>query len=257
MRPVALLTDFGHADHYVGVLHAVIERESPGVTRIDLGHGVRPGDIWDACFQLRCAWPHLPADCVVMAVIDPGVGMDRRAVAVTVGARSLVAPDNGLAGSLSGATSAVVLDWRRMGLARPSKTFHARDLFAPAAARLAGGAEAPEFGDQIEIDSLRACPLPNPVRSSSGLEGVIVHVDHFGNLVTNVRGSETDLSATAIWRAGRSSRRVATYGEAQPEEVVVIEGSAGFLELAVNCGSAADATGLERGDTVVFSTNEE
>ena len=257
MRPVALLTDFGHADHYVGVLHAVIEREAPGVTRIDLGHGVKPGDIWDACFQLRCAWPHLPADCVVMAVIDPGVGTDRRAVVVTVGARSLVAPDNGIAGSVSGATSAVVLDWRRMGLPRPSKTFHARDLFAPAAARLACGADTADLGDGLDIASLVPCPLPEPVRSPSGFEGVVVHVDHFGNLVTNVRGSDTDPSATATWRAGRSSRRVATYGEAQPEEVVLIEGSAGFLELAVNCGSAADATGLERGDTVVFSTNEE
>jgi S-adenosylmethionine hydrolase len=192
-----------------------------------------------------------------MAVIDPGVGTDRRAVVVTVGARSLVAPDNGLAGSVSGATSAVVLDWHRMGLARPSQTFHARDLFAPAAARLARGAGVLELGEELEIESLQACPLPDPVLSSSGLEGVIVHVDHFGNLVTNVRDSDTEPSAIATWRAGRSSRRVGTYGEAQPEEVVLIEGSAGFLELAVNCGSAADATGLERGDTVVFSTNEE
>jgi S-adenosylmethionine hydrolase len=257
MRPVALLTDFGHADHYVGVLHAVLEREAPGLRRIDLGHGVKPGDIWDASFQLQCAWPHLPTDCVVMAVVDPGVGTERRAVVVTAGTRSLVAPDNGIAAAVSGSTAAVVLDWRRMGLEEPSKTFHARDLFAPAAARLACGAEAIEFGDGVEIGSLQACPLPKPKQSPSGLEGVIVHVDHFGNLVTNVRGSETEGSTTATWRAGRTSRRVGTYGEAQPEEVVLIEGSAGYLELAVNCGSAADSTGLERGDTVAFSRGED
>jgi S-adenosylmethionine hydrolase len=257
MRPVALLTDFGHDDHYVGVLHAVLEREAPGATRIDLGHGVKPGDIWDACFQLRCAWPHLPNDCIVMAVIDPGVGTDRRAVAVTIGSRSLVTPDNGIAAAVSGATAAVVLDWRRMGLEEPSKTFHARDLFAPAAARLVRGMDVPEFGDTIDVGSLLPCPLPDPVRSVSGLEGVIVHVDHFGNLVTNVRGSEATPSVTATWRAGRTSRRVQTYGEARSEEVVLIEGSAGFLELAVNCGSAADATGLERGDTVVFSKGDD
>lgn len=256
MRPVALLTDFGDTDHYVGVLHAVLEREAPGVTRIDLGHGVMPGDIWDACFQLRCAWPHLPSECVVMAVIDPGVGTERRAVVVEIGSRSLIAPDNGIATAVVGAVSAFVLDWRRMGLEKPSKTFHARDLFAPAASRLAGGADASGFGEEIAVDSLLACPLPEPVRSGTGLEGVIVHVDHFGNLVTNVRGEETELSATATWRAGRSSRRVGTYGEADPEEVVLIEGSAGFLELAVNCGSAADATGLQRGDRVVFSVWE-
>jgi S-adenosylmethionine hydrolase len=256
MRPVALLTDFGHADHYVGVLHAVLEREAPGVTRIDLGHGVKPGDIWDACFQLRCAWPHLPAECVVMAVVDPGVGTDRRAVVVSAGSRSLVAPDNGIAAAVSDMTSAVILDWRRMDLEEPSKTSHARDLFAPATALLACGAEALEFGDEVEIGSLQACPLPEPEESPSGLEAVIVHVDHFGNLVTNVRGSDAEPSATATWRAGRTSRRVGTYGEAQPDEVVLIEGSAGFLELALNCGSAADATGLERGDTVVFSKGE-
>jgi S-adenosylmethionine hydrolase len=256
MRPVALLTDFGDTDHYVGVLHAVLEREAPGVTRIDLGHGVMPGDIWDACFQLRCAWLHLPSDCVVMAVIDPGVGTDRRAVVVEIGSRSLIAPDNGIASAVSGAEAAFVLDWRRMGLQEPSKTFHARDLFAPAASRLACNADPRGFGDEVAIDSLLMCPLPEPAPSGTGLEGVIVHIDHFGNLVTNVRGSAAEPSATATWRAGRTSRRVGTYGEARPDEVVLIEGSAGFLELAVNCGSAADATGLQRGDRVVFSLSE-
>lgn len=253
MRPIALLTDFGHTDHYVGVLHAVIEREAPGAVRIDLGHGLRAGDIWDACFQLRCAWPHLPAGCVVMAVVDPGVGTERRAVAVTVGTRSLVAPDNGIASAVPEANAAVVLDWRRMGLDQPSKTFHGRDLFAPAAARLACEADVRGFGEEIETNTLVACPLPDPVVTNSEVEGVILHVDGFGNLVTNVRGEDVESSVMATWRAGRSSRRVATYGEAQPDEVVLIEGSAGYLELAVNCGSAAEATALERGDTVVFS----
>jgi S-adenosylmethionine hydrolase len=257
MRPVALLTDFGHADHYVGVLHAVIEREAPGAVRIDLGHGLQAGDIWDACFQLRCAWPHLPTDCVVIAVVDPGVGTGRRAVAVTVGTRLLVAPDNGIASAVSEASASVILDWRRMGLDQPSKTFHGRDLFAPAAARLACGADPRDLGEEIEINTLVACPLPDPVITSTTIDGVILHVDGFGNLVTNVRGEEVESSAMATWRAGRRSRRVATYGEAQPNEVVLIEGSAGYLELAVNCGSAAEATALERGDTVVFSKGDD
>jgi S-adenosylmethionine hydrolase len=224
MRPVALLTDFGHADHYVGVLHAVIERDAPGA---------------------------------VMAVVDPGVGTGRRAVAVTIGGRSLVAPDNGIAAAVPEASAAVALDWHRMGLNQPSKTFHGRDLFAPAAARLACGAGARDLGEEIETDALVACPLPDPVIKNTEIDGVVLHVDGFGNLVTNVRGEDVESSATATWRAGRSSRRVATYGEAHPDEVVLIEGSAGYLELAVNCGSAADATGLERRDTVVFSTNKE
>ncbi len=253
MRPIALLTDFGHADHYVGVLHAVIEREAPGAVRIDLGHGLEAGDIWGACFQLRCAWPHLPVDCVVLAVVDPGVGTGRRAVAVTVGSRSLVAPDNGIAAAVPKANAVAVLDWRRMGLDEPSKTFHGRDLFAPAAARLAGGADARDFGKEIDTCTLMRCPLPEPAVTGSAINGVILHVDGFGNLVTNVRADEIGRSATATWRAGRTSRRVETYGEAEAEEVVLLEGSAGYLELAVNCGSAAEATGLERGDAVVFS----
>ncbi len=256
MRPVVLLTDFGDADHYVGVLHAVLQREAPGVVRIDLGHGLEPGDIWGACFQLRCAWPHLPEDCVVMVVVDPGVGTARRAVAVTGGSRVLIAPDNGIASAIPDSTGAVVLDWRCMGLAEPSRTFHGRDLFAPAAARLAAGAATQDLGEEIAPGTLVSCPLPRPTKSASGTEGVILHVDRFGNLVSNVRGADVPTSATARWRAGRTSRRVSTYGEAQPDEVVLIEGSAGYLELAVNCGSAADATGLERGDRVIFSHGE-
>jgi len=253
MRPVALLTDFGHSDIYVGVLHAVLEREAPGGARIDLVHGLRAGDIWGACYELRCAWPHLPDDCVVMAVVDPGVGSERRAVVVSIGNRSLVAPDNGLAAAVSEATRAVVLDWCRMGVDEPSKTFHGRDLFAPAAARLARGADLRDFGDEIAPDTLVPCPLPEPVSTVSGCAGQILHVDRFGNLVTNVLCEDRPEIVSATWRSGQTARRVQTYAEARPDEVMLLEGSAGYLELAVNCGSAAEATGLERGDTVVFN----
>jgi len=144
-----------------------------------------------------------------------------------------------------------------MHLDEPSKTFHGRDLFAPVAARLACGADPRDLGEEIGFNTLVACPLPEPVITSAEIDGVILHVDGFGNLVTNVRGEDVKYSAVASWRVGRSSRRVATYGEAQPDEVVLIEGSAGYLELAVNCGSAAEATALERGDIVVFSTKLE
>ncbi len=253
MRPVALLTDFGLSDHFVGVLHAVLEREAPGGARIDLVHGLQAGDIWGACYELRCAWPHLPDDCVVMAVVDPGVGTERRALVVSIGNRSLVAPDNGLAAAVSGATEAVVLDWRRMGVDEPSKTFHGRDLFAPAAARLARGADVHEFGDETAPGTLAPCPLPEPVSTVSGYAGQILHVDRFGNLVTNVGCEGESEIAFATWGTGRAARRVRTYADAQPDEVVLLEGSAGYLELAVNCGSAAEATGLERGDPVLFN----
>jgi len=253
MRPIGLLTDFGLADHYVGVLHAVLEREAPGVVRIDLGHELPPGDICAASFLLRCVWTHLPAACVVMVVVDPGVGTARRAVAAAVGERFVVAPDNGVATAVGPVDSAVALDWRTMGLPEPSATFHGRDLFAPAAARLAGGTALAELGFVVAADTLMACPLPLPTTSPSGVEGTILHIDRFGNLITNVRAAD-DRGASSAVAAGRSMRRVRTYAEARPDEVVLLEGSAGFFELAVNCGSAAEATGLERGDEIFIKT---
>lgn len=251
MRSIAVLTDFGLADHYAGVVHAVLEREAPGVPRFDLGHEIPPGDIWAACFQLRCAWPHLPGDCVVTVVVDPGVGTARRAVAAAIGERHLVAPDNGIVAATGSASAAVALDWRVMGLAEPSATFHGRDLFAPAAARLARGAQLADLGPAVEVGTLVPCMVPEPTRTRAGIEGTIVHVDRFGNLITNLRaGDWADVAGARF--DGRSLRRVRTYGDARAEEVVVLEGSAGYLELAINCGSAAEATGLERGDTVVF-----
>lgn len=250
MRPVALLTDFGLSDHYTGVVHAVIEKHAPGVTRIDLDHLVPPGDIWEGSFQLRSAWPHLPAGCVVLAVVDPGVGTDRRALALALGRRFLVAPDNGLAASLGAATQVVRIDWRKMGLAEPSTTFHGRDLFAPAAAWLARGEELGRLGDEVDPDLLVSCPLPDPEPLTSGYQATVISVDRFGNLVTNLAAGSADGPVTAAWSTDGIARRVRTYSDAAPDEVVLLEGSAGFLELAVNGGSAAMATGLRRGDTV-------
>ncbi len=250
MRPVALLTDFGLSDHYVGVVHAVLEKHAPGVPRIDLDHLVPPGDIWEASFQLRCAWPHLPAGCVVMAVVDPGVGTDRKALALSIGRRFLVAPDNGIAASLGQASEAVEIDFRAMGLAEPSRTFHGRDLFAPAAAWLARGEELEKLGEKIDSGLLVSCPLPNPEPLTSGYQATVISVDRFGNLATNLPAGSVGEHATAAWSSDGNARRVNTYSDAEGDEVVLLEGSAGFLELAVNGGSAAMATGLRREDSV-------
>jgi len=250
VRPVALLTDFGLADHYVGVLHAVLEREAPGVRRIDLGHQVPPGDVWAGCFLLRCAWPSLPGDAVTLAVVDPGVGGDRRPVAVRVGGRWLVAPDNGLAAAAGAAGEAIELDWRRMGLVAPSATFHGRDLFAPAAARLARGDDPGTLGERVSPAGLEPCPIPEPAARDRGFHTTVVHVDRFGNLITNLPAAAAPPGAVAWYGAPRPARRVRSYGEAAPGEIVLLEGSSGLLELAANRESAAALTGLRRGDTV-------
>jgi S-adenosylmethionine hydrolase len=252
MRPVALLTDFGLGDHYVGVLHSVLERDAPGVTRIDLAHEVAPGDVWQASYMLRCAWPHLPTRAVVLAVVDPGVGTERLAVAVRLGGRVLVAPDNGLAGAVGPPDAAISLDWWRLGVPEPSRTFHGRDLFAPAAARVARGDELEDLGRPVSVGGLEPCPLPSPERRGNGWLMTILHVDRFGNLATNLAGEEFK-AASMKFAPDRIARRVATFGDGADDEVVVLEGSAGLLELAVNGGSAAAATGLGRGDVIEVS----
>jgi S-adenosylmethionine hydrolase len=250
MRPIAMLTDFGLSDHYVGVLHAVLEKHAPGVRRIDLCHLVRPGDIWGASFQLRCAWPFLPAGCVVVAVVDPGVGTGRRALGMALGKRFLVAPDNGLAACLGPASEVIELDWRTLGVDEPSRTFHGRDLFAPAAARLSLGEDLETLGRAVDPNLLVSCPLPDPEPLTAGYAATVLSVDRFGNLVTNLSAGSVGASATAEWSDDGRARRVSAYGDGDADEVVMLEGSSGLLELAVNGGSASSATGLKRGDTV-------
>jgi len=249
MRPIALLSDFGLGDHYVGVLHSVLERDAPGVTRIDISHEVARGDVWQASYLLRSAWPHLPPHAVVLAVVDPGVGTERRAVAAGVGGRVLVAPDNGLAGAVGPADEAVTLEWRRMGVLEPSRTFHGRDLFAPAAARIARGEALTALGPAMSPESLAPCLLPPPQRQGDRWKMTILHVDRFGNLITNL--AEEDFPAASMrFAPDRVARRVSTYADGAEREMVLLVGSSGLLELAVSGGSAATATGLGRGDVV-------
>ena len=251
MRPVVLLTDFGQGDHYAGVLHAVLVREAPGIERLDLSHAVPPGDVWAASYLLRCAWPHLPADAVVLVVVDPGVGTARRALAVRLGQRWLVAADNGVATAPGMPDEAFALEAAAVGVPFLSATFHGRDLFAPAAARLARGERPGALGRVVDGRGLVPCPLPEPLRTERGWVGTIVHADHFGNLVTNLRAAEVTGDVSLARPVQRSFRRVTTYGEAGEGEVVVVEGSSGLLELALNRGSAAAVLGWRRGDELV------
>ena len=252
MKPIALLTDFGFSDHYAGVLNAVLVREAPGVQRIDLCHEIEPGDVWAASFLLRCAWDHLPSETVVLAVVDPGVGGTRRPLAARLGGRWLVAPDNGLATAPGPPDFAFSLAWGRMGMGRPSPTFHGRDLFAPAAARLARGDDPASLGSPLPVSDLVPCPIPEPTSSGGQWQATVVHVDRFGNVITNLPANRTSGDVAGPVSTGQRARRVSTYAEGHDGELLVLAGSTGLLEIAVRGGSAAKQTGLRRGDTVFF-----
>src|SRR6516162_9338661 len=182
---VALLTDFGLSDGYVGVMKAVILGLAPGLPIIDLTHEVPPQDVRHGAWLLHTTWRYLPEGSVCLAVVDPGVGTPRRPVAFTAGGRCFVGPDNGLFSYVVHAaevSAAVVLDRPEYHLSPVSATFHGRDIFAPGCGPLAGGAPRAAMGSPLDPATLIAFEAPRPEPRADGLLGHVLHVDHFGNL---------------------------------------------------------------------------
>lgn len=259
-RPlITLLTDFGSRDSYVGVLRGVIAGICPEAAVVDLTHEVPPQDVRAGAFQLLVACPYFPAGSVHLAVVDPGVGTDRRLVAVEAGGHCFVGPDNGLLrwsveGLAGDGWRAVELTEQRYWLAPASEvshTFHGRDIMAPVAAHLAAGVGLERLGSPV--GSLAGAPLPRPVRDGERLRGEILHVDHFGNAITNVRQEHVSAPGGAL-RVDIGPRSlcgpVESYAGVAVGEPLVIWGSAGFLEVAVREGSAASSLGIGHGDAV-------
>ncbi|KGQ22261.1 SAM hydrolase/SAM-dependent halogenase family protein [Thermus filiformis] len=241
MRRVYFLSDFGLEDPYVGVVKAVLKRKAPGVEVVDLAHDLPPQDLRRAAYALYEALPYLEPQAVVLAVVDPGVGSGRRAVAV-LGERAYVGPDNGLF------TLAWLLDPPRAAflLDRPaaSATFHGRDLFAPAAAHLALRLPPEALGPGLDPRGLVRLPL-----ALSEREGEVLTFDRFGNAITTLTQAPP---GGWVWVGGRRIPIRRTYAEVPPGEALAYLGSAGLLEIALNQGSAREALGLREGERVVL-----
>lgn len=255
---IALLTDFGLRDHYVGTMKGVIARICPDAQLVDITHDIDPQDIAGGALALAAAYAYFPAGTVFLCVVDPGVGSSRRAIAVRAGGCTFVAPDNGLVSVAIGEQPAEIVQLTNPAYALPvvSHTFEGRDRFAPAAAWLATGVDlascGPRLGQLVRLD------LP-PARNVAGaIEGEVVRVDRFGNLVTNIpSGSVAALAGGAgveVGVAGRTIARLATtYADIAAGELGALVGSTGHLELSVNGGSAAGALGCGRGTAVRVS----
>jgi len=262
---VTLLTDWGLVDPYVGQVHGVLYREAPGLRAVvDLCHGVEPGDIAGAGFLLERSWAHFPAGTVHVAVVDPGVGGGRALLLAEARGHLFLAPDNGLLGALFAAEAEVGV--RRVDARAPiggtSDTFHGRDRFAPLAARLAAGEPPQAFGRPWD-GSLRAPPAPVQRTPEGGIRCQIVHVDRFGNLVTNAPAALLAEGQGEDWRrrwecrvGGRRLPLVRTYEEAVGADPVALVDSFERLELAVRGASASAVLGLERGARVEFIRRE-
>jgi S-adenosylmethionine hydrolase len=291
-RPIFLLTDFGLADTYVGVVKAVILRIAPDAPLVDLTHEIPPQDVRAGAFALLTAVPYLPTDAVVLAVVDPSVGTARRPVAIEAGGRIFVGPDNGLMswavdglapppaplpsaeergnrmgalpspakrgrgpqerggaapGRREGPTAlAAVLDRPQFWLPTISASFHGRDLFGPVAAHLARGVPLADVGSPV--DSIVELPFPMPARAVDVVHGEVIHVDRFGNLITNLTAG--DLPADPVVTvAERSIVGLAPHFQSAGLLIAMI-GSAGFLEVAVPNGSAAATLGVGVGAPV-------
>jgi hypothetical protein len=264
MRPIVFLTDYGLGDEFVGVCHGVMERIAPGVTVIDLTHAIPRQDVVQGALTLGRAVRFMPDDAVHLAVVDPGVGSDRRAIGVACGSGAvLVGPDNGLLSmawdELGGARLAAEITSSAVRLEPMSETFHGRDVFAPAAAHLARGMAVDELGPAVDPASLRTVELPGPMVAPGVLGGRVVAIDGFGNVQMNI--TPRDLEAAGLGDAvqigTRVVPRVGTFADARPGYAAALIDSQGFLALAVNGGSAAQTFGLSRGDTVVLSPPHE
>jgi S-adenosylmethionine hydrolase len=251
-RPVALLSDFGYRDAYVGVMKGVLLARCPGVQVVDLTHGVPAHDVLAGALYLLSAAPYFPVDTLFLAVVDPGVGGERRGVCLRSGGRLFVGPDNGLlwpAASSCGRPEAFHLANPRWWLPETSSTFHGRDIFSPVAAALAAGRAPEDLGPAIP-DPVRL-ELPPPFVEEGGASGEVILADHFGNLVTNLRPADLGHPEAGEVRfeiAGQALPGPSThYGAAPAGSLVVVLGSFGYYEIAVNEGNAAIALGIGRG----------
>jgi S-adenosyl-L-methionine hydrolase (adenosine-forming) len=264
IRPIVFLTDYGLGDEFVGVCHGVMERIAPGVTVIDLTHAIPRQDVVQGAVTLARASRFMPEDAVHLAVVDPGVGSDRRAIAVACESGAvLLGPDNGLLSmawdELGGPRFAVEITSPAVHLEPMSETFHGRDVFAPAAAHVARGMAVDDLGPAVDAADLHTVELPGPMVAPGVLGGRVVAIDGFGNVQLNVRPEDLQAAGLgdAVQIGSRVVPRVGTFADAQPGYPAAFIDSQGFLALAVNGGSAAQAFGLSRGDAVMLSPPDE
>jgi S-adenosylmethionine hydrolase len=258
VRPViALLTDFGTHDHYAGTMKGVILGICPDVTLVDITHDIPPHDVIAGALELAACYKYFPAGTIFVAVVDPGVGSARRGVAVDTGDYRFVAPDNGVLTQVlreSPAKKIVELTERRYARPTVSRTFEGRDRFAPAAAWLAKGTLFPALGRPVA--DIQRVDIPAPEVDGDVVRGIVLRVDRFGNLVTNIDRKTVERlgqgSGITIDAGGkRIERLVATYAELPGDGVGALFGSTDHLELAAPTASAAERLGLARGAQVI------
>jgi S-adenosylmethionine hydrolase len=256
---VTLTTDFGLTDHYVGVMKGVILNVNPDADLVDICHDVRPYDVLEGAFAIAQSYRYFPQRSIHLVVVDPGVGSARRPLLVAADNHYFVAPDNGVLSLIFARSEDLIV--RHVTAAHyflepVSHTFHGRDVFAPVAGWLSRRVEVEKFGDPI-TDFVRFTP-PQPKRINERLcKGVVLRVDRFGTLMTNLTPTdlpelftETPPPFKIIVGKSEVTHLKVSYSQGAPGEVFAILGSSGYLEIATNRGSAAQALGASKGAEV-------
>ncbi|MCL4429588.1 MAG: S-adenosyl-l-methionine hydroxide adenosyltransferase family protein [Chloroflexi bacterium] len=251
---ITLISDFGLKDPYVAEMKGAILTINPNATIVDITHGVEKFNIRMGAFMLASAAPYFPKGTVHVAVVDPGVGTERRGILVQTKQGFFVGPDNGvllLAVQNQGIEHVHELTNPKFMLPQVSSTFHGRDVFAPAAAHLDMGSEPSEFGREIN-DAVT--PDFTSVKQRNGsLVGEVLHIDSFGNLITNISQREMAQAKTVNVKLQNLSLNLAfgkTYAQAKPQEPIALIGSHGFLEIALNQGGVAEKFHAKAGDKI-------
>ncbi len=264
-RPVAFLSDYGLADEFVGVCKGIMLGRAPGLTLVDLTHDIAPHDVRAGGLALVRAVQYLPEGTVVLAVVDPGVGTDRRLVAVDCDGATFVGPDNGLlapaVAMLGGARAVVSLTDTEHHLPAPGPTFAGRDVLAPAAAAIATGTAIGDLGEPIAAAALvpGILGLPN-VTETGAIDAEVWWIDRFGNAQLNVGPEELEGFGVApggvvevrMADRAKSARWVRTFADAKPSELVILVDSYGLCALALDRRSAAAEFGLAEGSPVTL-----
>ncbi|MEM1178964.1 MAG: SAM-dependent chlorinase/fluorinase [Acidobacteriota bacterium] len=254
MKPITLLTDFGVTDYYVAALKGVLLSRAPGSPLVDISHSVEPGDIDGAAFLLEAAYPCFPEGTVHLAVVDPGVGTERHLLVLEMpdGCR-LVAPDNGvLEGFIDRALHVIAADRPDLYREAPGSTFHGRDRFAPLAAALASGTAATSLGSVLEAPVRR--PREKPKKGNGLLQGQVIHIDRYGNVVTDIPASWllNDSQSAIYAECGEAviETLVTCYDEIPLGKEAILVGSLDTMELSRNGESMAALYGIGRGESV-------
>jgi len=262
LKTIALISDFGNTDHYVGTMKGVMLSICPEICFVDICHEIAPQDVSHAAFVLKESYPFFPIGTIFLIVVDPGVGSRRKRLIISCEDYTFVLPDNGIIGpvfSRLNRPKVYEITEEEHFLTPASRTFHGRDIFAPVTGRLACGFSPEKFGRRTERFNIH--PFPKPVfdRESLNLSGVIVHIDHFGNIVSNISSEDLNVFKDSIDIAlgNRSiSRIIPSYSDGRPGELVALISSGGFLEIAVAGSSAKELLGVKTGDKIIVRSEK-